>query len=121
MLLGYNDRVLKETRKKLRRDSTRAEMILWEEIRGKKLGMKFFRQYSVANYILDFYCPKFSLAIELDGEYHKDKEVQEKDRVRTQLLMMWGITVVRFENWEVEKQLETVLEKIKTFCVPPLG
>lgn len=121
MLMGYNDRVLKETRKKLRRDSTKAEQILWEEIRGKKLGMKFFRQYSVANYVLDFYCPKFKLAIELDGKYHDDKGVRKKDAVRTEFLNFQGIEVVRFQNWEVEKQLETVLKKIKTFCVPPLG
>lgn len=105
----------------MRRDSTRAEKILWEELRGKKLGVKFFRQYGVANYILDFYCPKFSLAIELEGEYHKDKEVQEKDAVRTEFLNSKGIEVVRFQNWEVEGALEKVLEKIKIHCISPLG
>ena len=78
MLFGHNDRVLKETRRKLRRDSTKAEKILWQELRRKRLGMKFFRQYSVENFILDFYCPKYCLVIELDGGYHDDKEVQEK-------------------------------------------
>lgn len=61
------------------------------------------------------------MALELDGGYHEDKEVQEKDAVRTEFLNFQGIEVVRFQNWEVEDVLEKVLEKIKTHCIPPLG
>ncbi|MEQ8238110.1 MAG: DUF559 domain-containing protein [Cyclobacteriaceae bacterium] len=81
---------------------------------GKKLeGRKFRRQHSVANYILDFYCPSEKLAIELDGEYHNTITQAEYDHERDLFLNHCGIKVLRFENKEVFNHPEAVLENVK--------
>lgn len=59
-----------ERRKQLRNNSTPQEKLLWKQLQSKKLGYKFIRQYSVDNYVVDFYCPSKRLAIELDGGIH---------------------------------------------------
>ena len=63
--------------------------------------------------MVDFYCPKYKLAIELDGEVHFSEEQQERDRQRTEFLNSVGVNVIRFENCEVFKSTEWVLERIK--------
>ncbi len=72
-------------------------------------------------YVVDFYCPKCRLAVELDGGYHEDEEVRENDAVRTEFLNAQDIEVVRFGNGEVFADMEKVLRKIEEHCVPPLG
>ena len=62
-------------RRDLRQKSTSAEEILWKELRRKNLGHKFKRQFSIDNYVIDFYCPDYKLAIELDGVIHKQSKV----------------------------------------------
>jgi very-short-patch-repair endonuclease len=105
--------MLKERRRKLRRNQTDAEKMLWRQVRGKQLkGMKFFRQYSVGPYILDFYCPVLKLAVELDGGQHNDEENKIRDNARSAYLQQQGINVIRFWNHEVMQQLEAVLTKI---------
>lgn len=111
----YNKAESKKIRKYLRKNSTHAENILWQELRGKKLiDTKFKRQFAVDKYILDFYCPELKLAIELDGEIHKDINVYENDKVRTNFLNSFGIKVIRFDNKEIFNSVEKVLEKIKS-------
>lgn len=110
----YNKAESKKTRKYLRKNSTRAENILWQELRGKKLiDTKFKRQFAVDKYILDFYCPEIKLAIELDGEIHNDRYVTANDKVRTTFLNSYGIKVIRFKNEEIFESVERVLEKLK--------
>ena len=90
---------LKTFRKTLRKNLTPAEAKLWTMLKGKQLqGRKFRRQHSVANYILDFYCPAENLAIELDGEVHNNPAAAECDRERDIFLAYTGIKVLRFEN-----------------------
>jgi very-short-patch-repair endonuclease len=90
---------LKTFRKSLRKNLTPAEAKLWTLLKGKQLkGRKFRRQHSVANYILDFYCPSEKLAIELDGEVHNNPQAAEYDRERDIFLAHTGIKVLRFEN-----------------------
>jgi very-short-patch-repair endonuclease len=109
-----NRPILKKFRKDLRNNLTSAEATLWKFLKGKQLeGRKFRRQFSVENYILDFYCPSEHLAIELDGAHHFTAAGQEYDTERTKVLNGHGITVIRFENKEVFEALEGVLEKIK--------
>jgi len=113
MKYSRNDPVLKERRRELRRDQTDAEKTLWRQVRGKQLkGKKFFRQYSVGPYILDFYCPVLKLAVELDGGQHSDEEMKIYDNVRSEYMQQQGINVIRFWNHEVLQQLEAVLAKI---------
>ncbi|WP_323756014.1 endonuclease domain-containing protein [Roseivirga sp.] len=116
-----NRPTLKEFRKNLRNNLTSAEATLWKFLKGKQLeGRKFRRQFSVENYILDFYCPSEQLAIELDGAHHYTAAGVEYDTERTKVLNSHGITVIRFENREVFEALEAVLERIKgSFGNPP--
>lgn len=117
----YNDQLQKFRRRQLRKNPTEAERILWQELRGKKIGgVRFHRQYSVGPYILDFFCPTARLAIELDGDQHKD--AKEYDIERDVFLKEKGITTIRFWNDEVLKNLPAVLKKITEVqrSTPPL-
>ncbi len=70
-----NNPKLKERRRELRRNHTRAERVLWRQSRNKQFhGVKFFRQYSVGAYIIDFYSPSLKLGIEVDGGQHAEEE-----------------------------------------------
>ena len=110
----YNRPWLKEKRRKLRNNGTAAEATLWLLLKNRKLeGRKFRRQFSVGNYILDFYCSTERLCIELDGDYHYTPEGYEADQKRTAYLNNQNILVIRFENQEVFHHPEAVLEEIK--------
>ena len=115
---GYNVPTLKTRRRELRKNNTKAERVLWECLRKNKLGVKFYRQYSVGKYIVDFYCPRQRLAVELDGGYHLKAEIRIHDEARTKLLEKQGIIVIRFWNTEVFDSLETVLQKIQEYIFP---
>jgi very-short-patch-repair endonuclease len=95
----------------LRRDMTPAEKILWEELRANKLGIHFRRQQIIAGFIVDFYCHKADLVVEVDGDIH-DLQKQE-DALRENALRELGLRVIRFRNEEVLKDLPSVLERIK--------
>ena len=102
--------------RELRQTETDAEKIMWGFLRNRKLkGKKFRRQHALANYVLDFYCHECKLAVELDGNFHGEKEQQEYDTARTNLLNEHDIKVVRFWNKEVMNEPEKVLEKIAAF------
>jgi very-short-patch-repair endonuclease len=104
---------LKENRRQLRNNSTPAEAFLWNYLKNKQLaGRKFRRQFSVENYILDFYCPSEKLCIELDGADHFTSAGFEYDQERTAFLNNLGIKVIRFENKTVFDATEYVLETI---------
>ena len=96
----------------LRKEETKAEKILWQELRNNKLGVKVRRQHPIDMFIVDFYIPVAKLAIELDGSIHDIKANKEYDQDRTEYLNKKYITVVRFYNSEVENNLVDVLEKI---------
>jgi len=105
-----NDPALKKRRQTLRRNQTDAEKALWSKVRNKQIfGIKFFRQYSVGPYILDFYCPTRKLAVELDGGQHNEPEKIEYDAERTAFLKEQGIEVMRFWNHDVLTRMESVL------------
>ena len=109
-----NSPELKQFRRDLRNNMTKAEIMLWKYIKNKQLdGRKFRRQFSVGKYILDFYCMEENLAIELDGNDHFTEAGYEYDIKRDGFLKEQGITVLRFENAEVFENLEDVLENIK--------
>ena len=100
--------------RELRERETKAEELLWENLKMKRLdGFKFRRQHPLSRFIVDFYCHKMKLAIELDGGYHEKTEQREYDRMRTEHLTAIGVREIRFKNEEVEKGLEGVLEIIR--------
>ena len=114
MTLHYNRTKEKWRRKELRINMTEAEKILWEYLKNKKLeGYKFRRQYSVDSFIIDFYCPKIKLGIEVDGEVHFTDEAKEYDENRSGFLSDFGIEIIRFKNDEVFNNVEIVLNRIK--------
>ena len=103
---------LKIARRNLRRDMTKAEKILWERIRDRRfMGHKFRRQHPlVKRFIVDFYCAKEKLVIELDGAVHSGRE--KMDREREAYIEAHGIKIIRFKNDEVEKDIDYVLKRI---------
>lgn len=119
MRYDYNNPILKPRRQELRGNSTKAEKILWRCLKGGQLGsFKFVRQYSVGPYILDFFCPKARLAIELDGSQHTAPEQRVYDDERTSYLKERDIGVIRFWNDDVMNCLEEVLLRISQ-SLPP--
>jgi very-short-patch-repair endonuclease len=92
---------------------TDAEKLLWSKIRSKQLkGLQFYRQKIIGNYIADFYCPTLKLVIEVDGGQHYSAEGKDNDRMRDAYMSGAGITVIRFSDRDVLKNLEAVLEEI---------
>jgi len=94
----------------LRASSTEAEMIFWDAVRNKKLGVRFVRQFSIDGYVIDFYCPKFRLAIELEGKIHKFQK--KHDEHREKYLKAFGIKIIKFKNEEILQNLNTVLSTV---------
>lgn len=99
-----------ERAKELRREMTPSEKILWEELRANKLGVHFRRQQVIAGFIVDFYCHKAALVVEVDGDIHDLQ--QDEDARRERVLRELGLRVVRFRNDAVLKNLSVVAGKI---------
>jgi very-short-patch-repair endonuclease len=95
--------------RKLRKNMTEAETLLWSKIRGDQLGFRFRRQHSLTPYIADFYCYESRLIIEVDGGQHNDNQL---DVVRDKFFETQGIQVLRFWNNEVLENIEGVVQKI---------
>ena len=107
-----NTSTVKNFRRKLRSNSTPAEAALWNILKEKKIaGLQFRRQFSIGNFILDFYCPKLKLAIELDGNYHDFVDIKDLERDKY-LADNFGIQTIRFENKTVFQQPETIVNNI---------
>ncbi len=95
-----------------RQNPTKAEAVLWEELRGNKLGFKFRRQHLIDKYIVDFVCLEKGLVVEADGSIHA--LTKEEDAIRTSVLVEKGFHVIRFTNDEILNSTKGVLEQIKT-------
>jgi very-short-patch-repair endonuclease len=109
-----NDPTLKRRRQELRRNQTDAERALWVKLRNKQFfGTRFFRQYSIGPYIVDFYCPTVKLTVELDGGQHNQSGNKEYDAVRSDYLRAHGIDVTRFWDNEVLLDMQSVLSKLE--------
>ena len=89
------------------------ESSLWEEVRNKKLGVKFRRQHQLGAYVVDFYCHELRLVIELDGEYHTSIHQQGVDQEKDLELLGSGCTVLRINDKEVLETLPGVIELLK--------
>jgi very-short-patch-repair endonuclease len=106
--------LINQRARQLRQQLTPAEACLWQAIRNRQLnGLKFRRQHPVGRFILDFYCPAYKLAIEVDGGIHLDRV--EYDTARTKHLESYGYRVIRFKNEEVLNDLDRVLNAIVQF------
>ncbi|MBA7583155.1 hypothetical protein ES708_25095 [subsurface metagenome] len=115
MKIYYNPK-LKELARQLRNDSTKSEIRLWKYLKGKQMmGYDFHRQKPIDNYIVDFFCNKLALAIELDGFSHSIEEVYLKDNRKEKRLKELGITVLRFQDYEVMYDLDNVIAVIQQY------
>jgi very-short-patch-repair endonuclease len=101
--------------KELRRDMTPAEKILWKELRGNKLGVHFRRQQVIVGFIVDFYCHKAGLVVEVDGDVHDLQ--QEEDARREKVLREMGLWIIRFRNEEVMKNLSAVVGNVRELVI----
>jgi very-short-patch-repair endonuclease len=120
MKFSRNDPVLKQRRRELRQNQTEAEKAFWAQVRNRQFrGMRFFRQYSIGPYILDFYCPALKIAIELDGGQHTQDERREYDVNRTEYLKTRGIRVVRYWNHDVLRNIDDVVKSLEKEVTPP--
>ena len=90
-----------------------AEQLIWSKIRRKQIkDVQFYRQKNIGHYIVDFYCPKGKLVIEIDGGQHYEKEGMDKDRKRDDYLQGLGLNVMRFSDIDVLKNINGILERI---------
>lgn len=111
-IIPYNPG-LRNFARELRKNSTLGEILLWKEIRRRKLGVQFHRQVPVKDYIIDFYCHEVKLAIEVDGSSHNSSEQKEKDLIRDYNLEQLGITVIRIDDLDVKRNMDSVVRFLK--------
>jgi very-short-patch-repair endonuclease len=116
IVIGQNVSLQKVVRaRELRHTMTEAEKILWESLRGNRLGgLHFRRQQVIAGYIVDFYCHAAGLAVEVDGPVHEAQA--EYDAERDMVLAGHEVRVLRIQNQEVTETPDTVLEEILRAC-----
>lgn len=114
----YNPK-LTEKAKKLRKEMTKAECMLWFQFL-KEHTYRFQRQKVIDHYIVDFYCSKAKLVIEIDGSYHYDNDQFQYDQIRTERLSIYNLTVIRFSNQEISDNFNKVCEVINSHLNPPL-
>ena len=104
--------------RELRKSQTPSEKILWQALRNRQLlNLKFHRQYVIAGFILDFYCPAMKLGIEVDGGVHNLKDIKIYDTEREKIIKEHGIAIIRFTNNNIKNNLPAVLDQIKTHTI----
>lgn len=110
-IIPYNPK-LKEVARMLRKNSTLAEVLLWQRIKRKQMmGFDFHRQKPLDEYIVDFFCNELMLAIEIDGRSHDYKVLKDKERQRQ--LEFLGVRFLRFDDVEVKRDMDSVLRTIR--------
>ena len=102
----------------MRKNVTETEKILWDRLKNSQMGAKFIRQYSIGNWVVDFYCPNKKLVLEIDGKIHLKKKIA--DEYRDKYLKAFGIKVLRFKNYEVINEIEKVIDRIKDNITYPI-
>jgi very-short-patch-repair endonuclease len=118
MFYGASPEIFKRA-KMLRDNETKAEKLLWQHLRNNRLGgYRFKRQHPISNYIADFYCHKCKLVIEVDEEYHLRRDQRIKDEIKTDTIIKYGLTVLRFTDEEVCENIEMVLKKVNGYLKP---
>jgi len=98
----------------LRKNETKAEDILWEYLRARRmLGLKFRRQHPINQFIADFYCHELKLIIEVDGEVHEKNDQKAYDSARSAYLKKLGIHILRLKNKEILADLKKTLHELE--------
>lgn len=109
---------LRQLARQLRAETTPVEAALWSRLRRKQvLGLRFHRQKPILDFIVDFYCPKAGLVIEIDGRHHGEDEQAERDGQRAEILRQLDLVVVRFSNEQITEDLDGVVDEIRRVVV----
>jgi very-short-patch-repair endonuclease len=109
----FNRTYQKPIRQKLRNNATVAERLLWSQLKHSQLGgYKFRRQQGIAKYVVDFYCPQYKLAIEIDGATHSTPGQIVHDKERQAFIENEGVHFLRFTNADVFENMDWVLETV---------
>ena len=112
-----NSKKQKPIRKLLKNFPTPWEQKLWNHLKGRQLdGFKFRRQHGIEKYVVDFYCPKVKLIVELDGSGHLTPQKIREDKERDKILKELGYHILRFYNNDIDENLEGVLKIISDSC-----
>lgn len=97
----------------LRNNMTKAEKKLWQELRNRELfKARWKAQHPIDIFVVDFYCHKYKLVIEVDGDIHLKEEIRERDDGREHDIEKLGISILRFTNKEIFENIESVKERI---------
>lgn len=112
-VISYNSN-LKKLAKELRNNSTLSEVLLWNELKNKKLkGFDFHRQKPIGNYIVDFYCVELNLVIEIDGSTHNGNVAQGNAEERQSNLENLGLKILRFDDKDIKTNLDGIIKSIE--------
>ena len=104
---------LKQASRDLRNNMTDVEQLLWQRLRRKQiLGLQFYRQKPILNFIVDFYCPAANLVIECDGNQYYTIDGLAADRIRDEALAQLELNVLRFDNGQILTEIDGVIELI---------
>ncbi len=113
--IPYNKN-LKSFSQKLRKNQTLGETLLWMKLQKRQmLGYQFNRQKPLGNYIVDFYCNKLNLVVEIDGRSHHFDDIMVNDEKRQKILEEMGLSFLRFSEMDVRKNMDRVLWSIEGF------
>jgi very-short-patch-repair endonuclease len=114
MALKYENPHLKNMARSLRKKMTDTERKMWSILRGRKIkNLQFYRQRPIGVYIVDFYCPRKNLLIEIDGGQHYADETIKQDKERSAYLKeKFNLQILRFTNLEVLQNIEGVVKRI---------
>ncbi|MEN6623499.1 MAG: endonuclease domain-containing protein [Smithella sp.] len=111
-MLPFNKK-LKPLARNLRKNMTEAEQLIWLKVRRKQISnCQFYRQKNIGNYIVDFYCPKRNLIVEIDGGQYYNNYGMKKDCERNKYLQTLGFTILRFSDIDVLTNIDGVIERI---------
>ena len=110
-IIPYNPK-LREFTKQLRNNSTLSEVLLWKQIKGKALGVEFKRQVPMLEYSVEFYCQEIGVAIEVDGNIHDFRYLE--DAQRQQEIEKYGVIFIRFSNEEIKNNMFSVILSLES-------
>ena len=109
----YYSPKLKQLARNLRNNSTLSEVLFWKEVRSKNLlGYQFLRQKPIGNFIVDFYCPKLKLAIEIDGDSHDNYKASQKDKMKENYLLKLGINLIRYDDHDIKSNIQGTIDHL---------
>ena len=117
-IIPYNPKLVPLARK-LRNNMTLGEILLWQEIKNKQLGVRFSRQIPIDQYIVDFYCKDLMLAIEVDGSTHYHDDQPERDAKRQERLESLGVRFLRFDDSDIKSNINWVVSEILSWIDNP--